>query len=124
MNCNVVFKHLKELLKTDITQIPDYISEIIKDNPNDNYIELCEYIVTKHKSFIKDLENKLQQYVQEKQQTYDLVHKISNSNIISFTTLLSMIYYLNKDIKTLQVDNTRITALLDTLKIMNEKGNQ
>ena len=44
-----------------------------------------------------------------------------DSNVVSFTTALNMIYYLNKDIKNIQIDNTRIMAFLDTLKDMNKR---
>ena len=121
MNCNVSYKHIKELLKTDITQIPNYIGDVIRDNPDNNYVELCNYIVKKHNSFIKELEDGLQNYIKERQKIHDLVSGMLDSNVVSFTTALNMIYYLNKDIKNIQIDNTRIMAFLDTLKDMNKR---
>lgn len=121
MNCNIAVKHIKELLKSDITQIPNYVGDIIKDNPDNNYITLCEYIVDKHNSLIKDLEDGLKNYIKERQKVHDLVSDMLNSNIVSFTTSLNMIYYINKDIKNIQIDNTRLMALLDTLKDMDKE---
>lgn len=121
MNCSAAFKELKELLKTDITQIPNFIGDLIKDDPDNRYVEFCYYIVEKHNSFIKELEDGLQNYIKERQKIHDLVSGMLDSNVVSFTTALNMIYYLNKDIKNIQIDNTRIMALLDTLKDMDKR---
>lgn len=124
MNCSIAVKHIKELLKTEpdgITQIPNYVGDLIKDNPDNNYITLCEYIVDKHNSLIKDLEDGLKNYIKERQKVHDLVSDMLNSNIVSFNTSLNMIYYINKDIKNIQIDNTRLMALLDTLKDMDKE---
>lgn len=124
MNCNLAFKKIKELLNEDITQIPNYISDLIKEDPDNNYITICSYIVNKHNSFIKELENKLQKYIKDKEELYDLIsNTLTNNNILNFNTILTIIYYLNKDIKNLQINNTRIYALLDTLKDMNKRKN-
>lgn len=116
MNCSIVVKKIKELLKSDITQIPDYVAEIIKENPNQDYIILCEYIVNKHNSLIKDIDDGLKKYIKERQNLHDLISGMLDSSVVSFTTALNMIYYLNKDIKTIQINNTRLMALLDSLK--------
>jgi hypothetical protein len=116
MNCSIVVKKIKELLKSDITQIPDYVAEIIKENPNQDYITLCEYIVDKHNSLIKDIDDGLKNYIKERQNLHDLISGMLDSSVVSFTTALNMIYYLNKDIKTIQINNTRLMALLDSLK--------
>lgn len=116
MNCNIVVRKIKELLKSDITQIPDYVAEIIKENPNQDYITLCEYIVDKHNSLIKDIDDGLKNYIKERQNLHDLISGMLDSSVVSFTTALNMIYYLNKDIKTIQINNTRLMALLDSLK--------
>ncbi len=121
MNCNISFKRIKELLKTDITEIPNYVGDIIKDDPNNNYVILCQYIVDKHNSFIKQLEIGLNNYIKERQKIHDIISEMLDSNIISFTTALNMIYYLNKDIKHIQIDNTRLMAFLDTLKDMDKR---
>ena len=123
MNCAIVVKKLKELVKTDIVQVPEYISDIIKDNPNDYYIALCEYIVKHHKSLIKDMDDALKNYIKERQKVHDLISEILDTNVVSFTTSLNIIYYLNKDIKSLSIFNTRLMALLDTLNDMNKGDN-
>jgi hypothetical protein len=123
MNCAIVVKKLKELVKTDIIQVPEYIADIIKDNPNDYYILLCEYIVKRHKSLIKDMDNALKNYIKERQKVHDLISEILDTNVVSFTTSLNIIYYLNKDIKALSIFNTRLMALLDTLNDMNKGDN-
>lgn len=121
MNCNASYKHIKELLKSDITQIPNYIGDIIKDDPNNDYIILCQYIVEKHNSFIKQLEDGLNNYIKERQKLHDMISGMLDSNVVSFTTALNMIYYLNKDIKAIQIDNTRLMAFLETLKDMDKR---
>lgn len=123
MNCAIVVKKLKELVKTDIIQVPEYIADIIKDNPNNYYILLCEYIVKHHKSLIKDMDNALKNYIKERQKVHDLISEILDTNVVSFTTSLNIIYYLNKDIKSLSIFNTRLMALLDTLNDMNKGDN-
>lgn len=123
MNCAIVVKKLKELVKTDIIQVPEYIADIIKDNPNDYYILLCEYIVKHNKSLIKDMDNALKNYIKERQKVHDLISEILDTNVVSFTTSLNIIYYLNKDIKALSIFNTRLMALLDTLNDINKGDN-
>lgn len=123
MNCAIVVKKLKELVKTDIVQVPEYVSDIIKDNPNNYYISLCEYIVKHHNSLIKDMDDALKNYIKERQKVHDLISEILDTNVVSFTTSLNIIYYLNKDIKSLSIFNTRLMALLDTLNDMNKGDN-
>ena len=122
MNCSASVKKIKELLKSDITQVPNYIGDIIKEDPNNDYIMLCQYIVDKHNYLIKEIEDGLHNYIKERQKIHDLVSGMLDSNVVSFTTSLNMIYYLNKDIKSIQIDNTRLMALLDTLKDLDKKG--